>query len=153
MRLFIIIFLYLLTIKDLQAQISEKSQKKSYTSSEVVVSGNMRKMFKIDSPLPIEVYKPSFFQKAAANNLLDAAQQITGLRPQINCSVCNTGDIHLNGMEGAYTAVLIDGMPIVSSLSTVYGLNAIPMSMIERIEVIKGPGAAMYGSEAMAGIS
>lgn len=152
MRLFIFIFIYLLAINDLHAQSNDKSQKKSYTSSEVVVSGNMKKMFKIDSPLPIEVYKPTFFQKAAANNLLDAAQQITGLRPQINCSVCNTGDIHLNGMEGAYTAVLIDGMPIVSSLSTVYGLNAIPMSMIERIEVVKGPGAAMYGSEAMAGI-
>lgn len=152
MRLLLLITLYILTIKDLHAQVNQKSEKKSYTSSEVVISGSMKKMFKIDSPLPIDVYKPSFFQKAAASNLMDAAQQITGLRPQINCSVCNTGDIHLNGMEGAYTAVLIDGMPIVSSLSTVYGLNAIPMSMIERIEVIKGPGAAMYGSEAMAGI-
>lgn len=125
---------------------------RSHTSSEVVISGNLKKMSKKDSPLPIEVYRTEYFQKAAVNNLLDATQQITGLRPQINCSVCNTGDIHLNGMEGPYTAVLIDGMPIVSSLSTVYGLSGIPLSMIERVEVIKGPGAAMYGSEAMAGI-
>lgn len=125
---------------------------RSHTSSEVVISGNLKKMSKKDSPLPIEVYRAEYFQKAAVNNLLDATQQITGLRPQINCSVCNTGDIHLNGMEGPYTAVLIDGMPIVSSLSTVYGLSGIPLSMIERVEVIKGPGAAMYGSEAMAGI-
>ncbi len=134
------------------AQENTKSKEKTYTSSEVVVSGSMKKMSKKDSPLPIEVYRAEFFQKAAVNNLLDASQQITGLRPQINCSVCNTGDIHLNGMEGPYTAVLIDGMPIVSSLSTVYGLSGIPLSMIERVEVIKGPGAAMYGSEAMAGI-
>ncbi len=128
------------------------SAQKQYTSSEVVVSGSMKKMSKKDSPLPIEVYKAEYFQKTASTNLLDATQQITGLRPQVNCSVCNTGDIHLNGMEGPYTAVLIDGMPIVSSLSTVYGLSGIPLSMIDRVEVIKGPGSAIFGSEAMAGI-
>lgn len=145
MRLLISTILIIIISNALHAQ-------KSHTSSEVVISGSMKKMSKKDSPLPIEVYRAEYFQKAAVNNLLDATQQITGLRPQINCSVCNTGDIHLNGMEGPYTAVLIDGMPIVSSLSTVYGLSGIPLSMIERVEVIKGPGAAMYGSEAMAGI-
>lgn len=119
---------------------------------EVVISGRMKEMKKIDSPLPIESYQPTFFRKAAVNNLLDAAQQITGLRPQINCSVCNTGDIHMNGMEGAYTAILIDGMPVVSSLASIYGLSGIPLSMIERVEVIKGPSSAMYGSQAMAGV-
>ncbi len=153
MRLLIATILLIFISSKLLAQEDKKVDKqKTYTSSEVVVSGSMKKMSKKDSPLPIEVYRTEFFQKAAVNNLLDATQQITGLRPQINCSVCNTGDIHLNGMEGPYTAVLIDGMPIVSSLSTVYGLSGIPLSMIERVEVIKGPGAAMYGSEAMAGI-
>ncbi len=152
MRLFSCTILIIFISNFLYAQVNNKSKEKTYTSSEVVVSGSMKKMSKKDSPLPIEVYRAEFFQKAAVNNLLDATQQITGLRPQINCSVCNTGDIHLNGMEGPYTAVLIDGMPIVSSLSTVYGLSGIPLSMIERVEVIKGPGAAMYGSEAMAGI-
>jgi outer membrane receptor for ferrienterochelin and colicins len=58
--------------------------------------------------------------------------------PQLNCNVCNTGDIHINGLEGPYTLVLIDGMPIVSGLSTVYGLSGIPNSLLERIE-IKSP--------------
>ncbi len=77
---------------------------------------------------------------------------INGVRPQLNCNVCNTGDIHINGMEGPYTMILIDGMPIVSSLSTVYGLSGIPNSIVERLEVVKGPAAALYGSEAMGGI-
>jgi len=74
------------------------------------------------------------------------------VRPQLNCNVCNTGDIHINGMEGPYTMVMIDGMPIVSALSSVYGLSGIPNSMVERIEVMKGPASTLYGSEAVGGL-
>src|SRR5690606_21939173 len=62
------------------------------------------------------------------------------------------GDIHINGMEGPYTMLLIDGMPIVSSLATVYGLSGIPNSMVKRIEVVKGPASTLYGSEAVGGL-
>jgi outer membrane receptor for ferrienterochelin and colicins len=134
------------------AQKKDSLLKRKINTGEVVISGKMKEMRKIDSPIPIESYQAHFFKKSAVNNLLDATQQITGLRPQINCSVCNTGDIHMNGMEGAYTAILIDGMPIVSSLSSIYGLSGIPLSMIERVEVIKGPATALYGSQAMAGV-
>jgi outer membrane receptor for ferrienterochelin and colicins len=138
-------------VLQLQAQKDTLIKKRLYVE-EVVISGKMREMKKIDSPIPIESYQSTFFRKAAVNNLLDATQQITGLRPQINCSVCNTGDIHMNGMEGAYTAILIDGMPVVSSLASIYGLSGIPLSMIDRVEVIKGPSSAIYGSQAMAGV-
>ena len=77
---------------------------------------------------------------------------MNGVRPQLNCSVCNTGDIHINGLEGPYTMVLIDGMPIVSGLSTVYGLTGIPQSMIDRVEIVKGPASTLYGSEAVGGL-
>ncbi len=131
---------------------AQKDSLRKNNISEVVISGKMKEMYKNDSPIPIENYQALYFKKSAVSNLLDATQQITGLRPQLNCSVCNTGDIHMNGMEGAYTSILIDGMPIVSSLSSIYGLSGIPLSMVERIEVIKGPAAAQFGSEAMAGI-
>lgn len=74
------------------------------------------------------------------------------MRPQLNCNVCNTGDIHINGLEGPYTLVLIDGMPIVSGLSTVYGLSGIPNSLIDQIEIVKGPASSLYGSEAVGGL-
>ena len=118
----------------------------------VVVTGTLRPVTKLQSPIPVEVYSPKFFLKNPTPSLFDAVGLINGVRPQLNCNICNTGDIHINGMEGPYTLILIDGMPIVSALSTVYGLSGLPNSMVERIEVVKGPAAALYGSEAMGGI-
>lgn len=74
------------------------------------------------------------------------------MKPQYNCNVCNTGDIHINGLEGPYTMVLIDGMPMVSGLSTVYGLSGIPQSLINRVEIVRGPASTLYGSEAVGGL-
>ena len=101
--------------------------------NEVVVTGTMKAIKKSDSPVPIEIYTTKFFKKNPTSSLFDAIQLINGVQPQLNCNVCNTGDIHINGMEGPYTMILIDGMPIVSSLSTVYGLSGIPNSLVERI--------------------
>ena len=120
--------------------------------SGTVVTGTLREVSRADSPVPVEVITPAFFRKNPSPALFDAVGMVNGVRPQVNCSVCNTGDIHINGMEGPYTMVLIDGMPIVSGLSTVYGLSGIPTSLVERVEVVKGPGSALYGSEAMGGI-
>ncbi|MBX2972830.1 MAG: TonB-dependent receptor [Flavobacteriales bacterium] len=119
---------------------------------ELVVTGTMREVSRSESPVSIEVITPALFRKNPSPVLFDAVGMVNGVRSQLNCSVCNTGDIHINGMEGPYTMILIDGMPIVSALSTVYGLSGIPISMIERVEVMKGPGGALYGSEAMGGI-
>ncbi len=119
---------------------------------EVVVSGTMKPVKKLDSPVPVEVYSPTFFMKNPTPSIFESMQNINGVRPQVNCSVCNTGDIHINGLEGSYTFVLIDGMPIVSGLSTVYGLTGIPQALIERVEIVKGPASTLYGSEAVGGI-
>ncbi len=118
----------------------------------VVVTGTMKEVSKLNSAVPVEVFSMAYLQKTPAPALFEALQVVNGVRPQLNCSVCNTGDIHINGMEGAYTMVLIDGMPIVSSLSTVYGLFGIPPSLIERVEIIKGSASTLYGSEAVAGV-
>ena len=120
--------------------------------NEVVVSGTLKQVRRSESPVPVEVYTPAFFKKNPTPNIFDALQNVNGVRPQLNCNVCNTGDIHINGLEGPYTMVLIDGMPIVSSLSTVYGLSGIPNSLVERIEIVKGPASSLYGSEAVGGL-
>ena len=120
--------------------------------NEVVVTGTLKEVKRMESPVPVEVYSPAFFRKNPTPNIFDALQNVNGVRPQLNCNVCNTGDIHINGLEGPYTMVLIDGMPIVSSLSTVYGLSGIPNSLVERIEIVKGPASSLYGSEAVGGL-
>jgi outer membrane receptor for ferrienterochelin and colicins len=118
----------------------------------VVVSGTLKEVSRQASPIPVDVYTPALFRKNPTPSLFESLLLVNGVQPQVNCNVCNAGDIHINGMEGPYTMVLIDGMPIVSSLATVYGLSGIPNSMVKRIEVVKGPASTLYGSEAVAGI-
>lgn len=119
---------------------------------EVVISGTLKEMSRLESAVPVEVYNKSFFKANPTPSVFESLQNVNGVRPQLNCNVCNTGDIHINGLEGPYTMVLIDGMPIVSGLSTVYGLTGIPQSLIERVEVVKGPASTLYGSEAVGGM-
>ena len=119
---------------------------------EIVISGTLKPVTKSNSPVPVEVYSKTFFKKNPTPSIFESMQNVNGVRPQLNCNVCNTGDIHINGLEGPYTFVLIDGMPIVSGLSTVYGLTGIPQALIERVEVVKGPASTLYGSEAVGGI-
>lgn len=118
----------------------------------VVLSATLSPISKENSPIPVEVYSAKFFKANPSSCVFDALQNINGVRPQINCNICNTGDIHINGLEGPYTMVLIDGMPIVSGLSSVYGLSGIPQSLIERVEIVKGPASTLYGSEAVGGL-
>jgi outer membrane receptor for ferrienterochelin and colicins len=120
--------------------------------ADVVVSGNLRPLTRMESPIPVEVYNQQFLKRNPTPNIFEALSVANGIQPQLNCNVCNTGDIHINGLEGPYTMILLDGMPIVSSLSTVYGLMGIPNSMIKRIEVVKGPASTLYGSEAVGGL-
>jgi len=120
--------------------------------NETVVTGTLKPVSRLESAVPVEVYKPAFLKKNPTPGIFDALQNVNGVRPQINCNVCNTGDIHINGLEGPYTLVLIDGMPIVSGLGTVYGLSGIPNSLIEQIEIVKGPASTLYGSEAVGGL-
>jgi len=138
--------------KTAEAIVNFELSKRENELNEVVVSGTLKAVRRLESAVPVEVYTPVFFKKNPTANIYEALQNVNGVRPQLNCGVCNTGDIHINGLEGPYTSVLIDGMPIVSSLSTVYGLSGIPNSLVERIEIVKGPASSLYGSEAVGGL-
>ncbi|MEP0711813.1 TonB-dependent receptor [Algoriphagus sp.] len=142
-------------VKIPQAQLSElvfELEEMDGGLDEVVVSGTMQEVSKLDSPVPVEVYTANFFRANPTPSVFESLQNVNGVRPQVNCNVCNTGDIHINGLEGPYTMVLIDGMPIVSGLATVYGLTGIPQALIDRVEVVKGPASTLYGSEAVGGL-
>lgn len=140
------------TTKILVADTSRLSKSMSKELDEVVVTGTMKEVKRIESPVPVEVYSAAFLKKNPAFHVFEGLLHVNGVRPQNNCNICNTGEIKINGLPGAYTMVLIDGMPIVSALSTVYGLSGIPASMIERIEIVKGPASSLYGSEAIGGL-
>ena len=141
------------TLKENEIIITNFELGKTQTNlNEVVITGTLKEVRRMESPVPVEVYSPTYFKKNPTPTIFDALQNVNGVRPQLNCNVCNTGDIHINGLEGPYTMVLIDGMPIISSLASVYGLSGIPNSIVERIEIVKGPASSLYGSEAVGGL-
>lgn len=119
---------------------------------EVVVTGTLKAMRKSESPVPVSILSSQLFRQNGAFNVFDALYMVNGINPQMNCNLCNTSDIGINGMPGPYTLVLIDGMPVVSALSTVYGFSGIPNNIIDRVEIVKGPASSLYGSEAIGGV-
>lgn len=148
-KIFILFFFTVFSSAQIQDSISKNTEK---DIDEVVVTGTLKPVSRLETPVPVEIYTATFLKKNPTSNIFEALQNVNGVRPQLNCNICNTGDIHINGLEGPYTMVTIDGMPIVSSLSTVYGLSGIPNSLIDRIEIVKGPASSLYGSEAVGGL-
>jgi outer membrane receptor for ferrienterochelin and colicins len=128
------------------------TEKTASSLDEVVITGTLKEVSLMESAVPIEVYTPFYFKKNPTPSLFQALEIVNGVRPQVNCSVCNTGDVHINGMEGPYTMITIDGMPIVGGLASVYGLNGIPNSMVQQLEGVKGPASTLFGSEAVGGL-
>ena len=118
----------------------------------LTVTGTLKESTVSASPVKVSVVPQAVLQRNATNNLTEAIAQVNGVNQQVDCGVCYTNNLRINGMEGPYTAVLIDGMPIMSSLASVYGLNGINPALIERVEIVKGPSSTLYGSEAMAGV-
>ncbi|MCF8255959.1 MAG: TonB-dependent receptor [Flavobacteriales bacterium] len=120
---------------------------------EVVVSGTMKESFVTASPVKVEVITTELLERTTSpTNVMQALKLINGVQEVVACGVCNTNSISINGFPGQYTALLVDGSPIYGNLASVYGMNGIPVQMIDRIEVIKGPNSTLYGSEAMAGV-
>lgn len=120
--------------------------------SPIVVTGTLRERRVSESPVKVDVVTGGYLRRKSTANLMEAIEHVNGLYRQVDCGVCYTDNIRINGMEGPYTAVLIDGMPIMSALASVYGLNGINPSLIDRVEVVKGPSSTLYGTEAMGGV-
>lgn len=120
--------------------------------SAMVTTATMQPTYVQDSPVKVDVLTTAFLQRNVTSNLMDNISFVPGLNQQVDCGVCFTNNIRINGMEGPYTAVLIDGTPMMSALATVYGLNSADPSLVEQVEIIKGPNSTLYGSEAMGGV-
>jgi len=118
----------------------------------IVVTGTMSAMRVSESPVKVDVVPAALLQRNATANLTESLGHINGLYTQVDCGVCYTNNIRINGMEGPYTGVLIDGMPIMGALASVYGFNGIDPALVQRIEILKGPQSTLYGTEAMGGV-
>ena len=118
---------------------------------EVVVSASRTERNKRYSPTIVSVVGEKLFDATSSCNLAESMSFQSGLRVENNCGNCGTMQLRINGLEGQYSQVLLDSRPIFSTLATVYGLEQLPASMIERVEVIRG-GSALFGANAIGGV-
>ena len=118
---------------------------------EVVITGDRNKTNRRDASVIVSTIAPKTFEFVQANTLSEGLDFTPGLRLENNCQNCGFTQVRMNGMEGPYSQILINSRPIFSGLAGVYGLELIPENMIERVEVVRGGGSALYGSNAIAG--
>jgi outer membrane receptor for ferrienterochelin and colicins len=136
------------TLIELKVAIAETS----FVIDNVVVTANKYATKQKEVATIVNVISPLIIESTASNSMADVLNFQTGLRVEETCSNCGVPQIRINGLEGPYTQILMDSRPIFSSLASVYGLEQLPAGMVDRIEVIRGGGSALYGANAIAGV-
>ena len=118
---------------------------------EIVVTGTRTPKRRIDSPVIVNLIDSETLAQVAATDLSEGLRFQPGLRVETDCQTCNYTQLRMNGLQGGYSQILINSRPIFSPLTGLYGLQQIPVNMIERIEVVRGGVSALYGSSAIGG--
>ncbi len=118
---------------------------------EVVISATRNRVERRSAPVVVSTLKPRLLTATQSISLADGLNFAPGVRVETNCQNCGFTQVRLNGLDGAYTQILLNSRPIFTSLLGVYGLEQIPTNIIERVEVVRSGGSALYGSNAIAG--
>lgn len=132
-------------------EVNFELEESNISLNEVVVSANRNETSRRIAPTLVSVLDTKTFDRTNACTIADGLGFQPGLRVENNCQNCGFTQVRMNGLDGAYSQILIDSRPIFSALAGVYGLEQIPASMVERIEVVRGGGSALFGSSAIAG--
>lgn len=119
--------------------------------NQIVISANKNETNRKEAVSIVNVITPASFEQTSSSCLAEGLNFQTGLRVENNCQNCGFNQLRINGLEGPYTQILIDSRAISSALAGVYGLEHFPVNMIERVEVVRGGGSALFGSNAVAG--
>lgn len=126
-------------------------EEESFMTDEVVVSANRNEVSRKMAPVVVNVMSTKLFETVNSTDLAKTLNFQSGLRVENNCQNCGFPQVRINGLEGPYSQILINSRPIISALSGVYGLEQIPVNMIERVEVVRGGGSALFGANAVGG--
>jgi outer membrane receptor for ferrienterochelin and colicins len=118
---------------------------------EIVVSATRNRISKKEAPVIVNVLGPKLFSATQSLSLADGLNYQPGVRVETNCQNCGFTQVRLNGLGGEYTQILVNSKPVFSALNGVYGLEQIPVSIIDRVEVVRSGGSALFGSNAIAG--
>lgn len=123
-----------------------------FAVDQIVVSSSRTASNRKMSSSIVNTTSEQIFSTTASANLAESMNFQPGLRTENTCGNCGSSSLRINGLEGQYSQILLDSRPIFSSLASVYGLEQLPVAMIDRVEVIRGGGSALYGSSAIAGV-
>ncbi len=117
----------------------------------VVVTADRNTTSRLEAPIIVNSLTSKLFESTQAVNVAGVLDFTPGLRTESNCSNCGFTQVRMNGMEGSYSQILMNSRPVFSGLAGVYGLELIPATMIQRVEVVRGGGSALFGGNAIAG--
>lgn len=126
-------------------------KEKVMSLDDVVVTGTKTFKRKTESAVIVNVLESKALDQVQACNISEGLRFQPGLRVETDCQTCNYTQLRMNGLGGGYSQILINGRPIFSPLTGLYGMEQIPSNMVERIEVVRGGGSALYGSSAIGG--
>ncbi len=132
-------------------EISAQLKEGMLTIDEIVITGTRTAKRQTDSPVIVNLIGSKDLDQVAATNLSEGLRFQPGLRVETDCQTCNYTQLRMNGLQGGYSQILINGRPTFSPLTGLYGLEQIPVNMIERIEIVRGGVSALYGSSAIGG--
>ncbi len=140
-----------ITKQNFTAEIKFDLEEDIMNLEEIVVSADRSAQKRTEAPVIVNTISPKLFQTTQSVTLGESLNFSPGLRLENNCQNCGFTQVRMNGLEGPYSQILINSRPIFSGLAGVYGLELIPTNMIERVEVVRGGGSALFGSNAIAG--
>ncbi|MDR2956141.1 MAG: TonB-dependent receptor [Prevotella sp.] len=120
--------------------------------NEVMITTSAKSLNRTMSPIVVNQLTAKTFESTNSNTLSQGLNYMPGLRVETNCQNCGTQEVRINGLEGQYSQILIDGQPVFTSLSKMYGLEQLPANMIEQVDVVRGGGSVLYGANAIGGV-
>lgn len=138
-------------VKGQSQEINFELLAETMTLKDVVVTGTRTIKRQTESPVIVNIMDARALSFAQACNISEGLKFQPGLRVETDCQTCNYTQLRMNGLGGSYSQILINGRPVFSPLTGLYGMEQIPANMVERIEVVRGAGSAMYGSSAIGG--
>ena len=134
-----------------QLNIQAELEKSLMALNELVVTGTRSEKRRLDSAVPVNILDSRMMQSTQSLNLSEGLSFQPGIRIEKDCQTCNYTQVRMNGLGGSYTQILLNSKPLFSSLAGLYGLEQFPASMIDRVEIVRGGGSVLYGSNAIAG--